>query len=65
MVIDINVKGGEFIWQNERKEHGFIKIEDTEVSLPHSTIDRFGLVRIFTGNKVTVSLTVNKYGEVI
>ena len=30
-----------------------------------STLDRFGLVRLLTDDKVTVSLTVNEHGEVI
>jgi len=65
MVTDINVKGGELVWYNERKGYGFVKIDDTEVFLHRSTLDRFGLVRLLTGDKVTVSLTVNEHGEVI
>ena len=65
MVTDINVKDGELVWYNERKGYGFVKIDDTEVFLHRSTLDRFGLVRLLTGDKVTVSLTVNKHGEVI
>ena len=61
----INVKEGEIIWYNERKGYGFVRIGDTEVFLRRSTLDRFGLVRLLTGDKVTVSLTVNKRGEVI
>jgi len=33
--------------------------------LHRSTLDRFGLVRLLTGDEVTVSLTVNEHGEVI
>ena len=62
---DINVKEGELVWYNERKGYGFIRIGDTEVFLHRSTHDRFGLVRLLTGDKVTVSLTVNEHGEVI
>ena len=65
MVTDINVKDGELVWYNERKGYGFVKIDDTEVFLHRSTLDRFGLVRLLTGDKVTVSLTVNEHGEVI
>ena len=65
MVTDINVKDGELVWYNERKRYGFVKIDDTEVFLHRSTLDRFGLVRLLTGDKVTVSLTVNEHGEVI
>jgi cold shock protein len=61
----INVKEGEIIWYNERKGYGFVRIGDTEVFLRRSTLDRFGLVRLLTGDKVTVSLTVNEHGEVI
>ena len=65
MVTDINVKDDELVWYNERKGYGFVKIDDTEVFLHRSTLDRFGLVRLLTGDKVTVSLTVNEHGEVI
>ena len=65
MMTDINVKDGELVWYNERKGHGFVKIDDTEVFLHRSTLDRFGLVRLLNGDKVTVSLTVNEHGEVI
>ena len=62
---EINVKEGELVWYNERKGYGFVKIDDTEVFLHRSTLDRFGLVRLFKGDRVTVSLTVNEHGEVI
>jgi CspA family cold shock protein len=64
-VTEINVKEGELVWYNERKGYGFVKIDDTEVFLHRSTLDRFGLVRLLKGDKVTVSLTVNEHGEVI
>ena len=62
---EINVKEGELVWYNERKGYGFVKIDDTEVFLRRSTLDRFGLVRLLKGDRVTVSLTVNEHGEVI
>ena len=64
-VTDINVSEGELVWYNERKGYGFVRIGDTEVFLHRSTLDRFGLVRLLTGDKVTVSLSVNEHGEVI
>jgi len=64
-VTEINVKEGELVWYNERKGYGFVKIDDTEVFLHRSTLDRFGLVRLLKGDRVTVSLTVNEHGEVI
>ena len=62
---DINVSEGELVWYNERKGYGFVRIGDTEVFLHRSMLDRFGLVRLLTGDKVTVSLTVNEHGEVM
>ena len=62
---EINVKEGELVWYNERKGYGFVKINDTEVFLHRSTLERFGLVRLLKGDRVTVSLTVNEHGEVI
>ena len=61
---DINVSEGELVWYNERKGYGFVRIGDTEVFLHRSTLDRFSLVRVLTGDKVTVSLTVNEHGGV-
>ena len=62
---EINVKEGELVWYNERRGYGFVKIDDTEVFLHRSTLDRFGLVRLLKGDRVTVSLTMNEHGEVI
>ena len=62
---DINVSEGGLVWHNERKGYGFVRIGDTEVFLHRSTLDRVGLVRLLTGDKVTVSLTVNEHSEVI
>ena len=33
--------------------------------LHRSTLDRFGLIRLLTGDHVTVSLTTNEHGQVI
>ena len=62
---DKEVKGGEVIWYNERKGYGFVKIDDTEVFLHRSALDRFGLIRLLTGDQITVSLSTNEHGEVI
>ena len=62
---EINAKEGELVWYDERKGYGFVKIDDTEVFLHRSTLDRFGLVRLLKGDRVTVSLTVNEHCEVI
>lgn len=62
---DKEVNGVEVIWYNERKGYGFVKIDDTEVFLHRSTLDRFGLIRLLTGDQITVSLSTNEHGEVI
>ena len=62
---EINVKEGELVWYNERIGYGFVKINDTEVFLHRSTLERFDLVCLLKGDRVTVSLTVNEHGEVI
>ena len=62
---EINVNEGELIWYNAREGYGFVKIDDTEVFLHRSTLDRFGLVCLLKGDRVTVSLTVNEHGEEI
>ena len=62
---EITVKEGELVWYDERRGYGFVKIDDTEVFRYRSTLDRFGLVRLLKGDRMTVSLTVNENGEVI
>ena len=62
---EINVKEGKLVWYSERMGYGFVKIDDTEVFLHRSTLERFSLVRLLKGDRVTVSLTVNEHGEVI
>jgi len=64
-VTDKEVNGVEVIWYNERKGYGFVKIDDTEFFLHRSTLDRFGLIRLLTGDQITVSLSTNEHGEVI
>ena len=56
---------GQLVWYNERKGYGFVRIGDEEVFLHRSTLDRFGLVRLLTGDMVTVSLSMNEHGRVI
>ena len=62
---EVAVREGEFIWYNERKGYGFVEIGDAEVFLHRSTVDRFGLIRLLTGDRVSVSLTTNEHGQVI
>ncbi len=59
------VRSGDLVWYNERKGYGFVKIDDSEVFLHRSTLDRFGLIRLLTSDVVTVSLTTNEHGKVI
>jgi CspA family cold shock protein len=60
-----DIKDGELVWYNERKGYGFVRIDDAEVFLHRSTLDRFGLVRLLTGDRLRVSLTTNEHGHVI
>ena len=62
---EAEVREGELIWYNERIGHGFVKISGAEVFLHWSTLTRFGLITLLTGDKVSVSLTTNKHGQVI
>ena len=65
VVSEVEVREGELIWYNERKGYGFVKIGDAEVFLHRSTLDRFGLIRLLTGDRVSGSLTTNEHGQVI
>ena len=60
-----DVREGELVWYNERKGYGFVRIGEEEVFLHRSTLDRFGLVRLLTGDIVNVSLSTNEHGQVI
>ena len=64
-VTENEVKNGEVIWYNERKGYGFVKIDNAEVFLHRSTLDRFGLIRLLSGDQVSVSLATNEHGQVI
>lgn len=55
------IKEGELVWYNERKGFGFVKIDDTEIFLHRSTLDRFGLISLLTGDRDSVSLTENEH----
>ena len=61
---NVEVSEGKLVWYNERKGYGFVRIGDEEVFLHRSTLDRFGLVRLLTGDVVTVSLSTNEHGRV-
>ena len=56
---------GEIIWYNERKGNGFVKIDNTEVFIHHSTLYRFGFIHQLTGGQVLVSPATNKLGQAI
>jgi len=62
---DTQVSQGSLVWYNERKGYGFVRIGEEEVFLHRSTLDRFGLVRLLTGDQLTVSLSSNEHGRVI
>ena len=62
---EVEVSQGNLVWYNERKGYGFVRIGEEEVFLHRSTLDRFGLVRLLTGDVVTVSLSTNEHGRVI
>ena len=59
------VRIGEVIWYNERKGDGFVKIDNAEVFIHHSTLYRFGLIHQLTGDQVSVSLATNEHGQAI
>ena len=60
-----DITQGELVWYNERKGFGFVRIGEDEVFIHRSTLERFGLVRLVTGDQVKVSLTRNDHGPVI
>jgi len=62
---NVEVSKGSLVWYNERKGYGFVRIGVEEVFLHRSTLDRFGLVRLLTGDQITVSLSTNEHGRVI
>ena len=59
------VRIGEAIWCNERKGDSFVKIDNAEVFIHHSTLYRFGLIHQLTGGQISVSLATKKLGQAI
>jgi cold shock CspA family protein len=59
-VTESEVRIGEVIWYNECKGGGFVKIDNAEVFIHHSTLYRFGLIHQLTGDQVSVSLATNR-----
>ena len=59
------VRIGEAIWCNERKGDSFVKIDNAEVFIHHSTLYRFGLIHQLTGDQISVSLATKKLGQAI
>ena len=55
------VKIGKAIWYNERKGYGFVKINNAEVFIHRSTLDRSGTIRLLTVDQVSVSLVNNEH----
>lgn len=62
---EVNKQDGLVVWYNERKGHGFVHIGEQETFLHHSALDRFGLVSVFPGDRLTVLITKNERGAVI
>ena len=54
---DVNKQDGLVVWYNERKGYGFVHIGEDEIFLHHSTLDRFGLVLVFPGDRLAVVIT--------
>ena len=59
------VRISEVIWYNEREGGGFVKIDNAEVFIHHSTLYRFGLIHQLTGDQVSVSLATNEHVQAI
>ena len=43
--------------------YGFVEIDGAEVLLHRSTLDRFGLIHLLTGDQASVSLATNEHGQ--
>ena len=59
------VQTGEVVWYNDRKGYGFVTVEQTEIFLHHSALERFGLSTIYAGDQIQVTITENNRGVVI
>ena len=62
---EVNKQDGLVFWHNERKDYGFVHIGEQEIFLHHSALDRFGLVSVFPGDRLTVLINQNEHGAVI
>ena len=59
------VRISEVIWYNERKGDGFVKIDNAEVFIHHSTLYGVGFIYQLTGDQVSVSLAANEHGQAV
>ena len=64
MTSDI-VQTGEVVWYNDRKGYGFVTVEQNEIFLHHSALERFGLATVYAGDQIQVTITENNRGIVI
>ena len=62
---EVNKQDGLVVWYNERKGYGFVHIGEQKIFLHHSALDRFDLVSVFPGDRLTVLITENERGAVI
>ena len=62
---EVNKQDGLVVWYNEHKSYGFVHIGEQEIFLHHSALDRFGLVSVFPGDRLTVLITENERSAVI
>ena len=62
---EVNKQDGLVVWYNERKGYGFVHTGEQEIFFHHSALDRFGLVSVFPGDRLTVLIIENERGAVI
>ena len=56
---------GIVVWCNNKRGYGFISIEDEEIFIHRTALEKFGLVFLHSGDEITVVVAKNKDGEAI
>ena len=64
-MIKEGIQKGEVVWYNERRGYGFVSIGKDEIFIHRSALERFGLLYLHTGDKLTIEIGVNDDGPAI
>lgn len=65
IMINEGIQQGEVVWYNDRRGYGFVSIGEDEIFIHRSALERFGLLYLHTGDKLTIEVGINNDGPAI